>query len=226
MESLADRVANVRDRMAKSLATAGRAPGEVTLVAVSKNHPVEKVREAMGCGLNVFGENRVQEGLGKMEAVSASAEWHLIGPLQSNKVRKAVGRFALLHGIDTLERILQIERAAAALGEAAKILLEVNISGEPTKHGFAPRDMAAALEHSLELPFVRVEGLMTMAPFDCPGEAARPFFEGLRKLRDRLQEATGAVLPILSMGMSGDYEQAILEGATHIRIGTTIFGSR
>lgn len=226
METLAERVALVRERVAAALAAAGRRPSEATLVAVSKNHPAEKVREAIACGLHVFGENRVQEGLEKMNMVGATAEWHLIGPLQSNKVRKAVGRFALLHGIDTFERILQIERAASALGGAAKILLEVNISGEPTKHGFAPGDVASALERSLELPFVRVEGLMTMAPFDCPGDAARPFFEGLRKLRDRLREATGAGLPVLSMGMSNDYEQAILEGATHIRIGTTIFGSR
>jgi len=226
MTQIAENLEFIRQRIATAAERSGRSAGEVKLVAVSKTYPPEVIREAIQAGQRCYGENRVQDALPKIEALPPNLEWHLIGHLQSNKVRKVIGRFSLFHGVDNSALALQMNRIAGEFGVTASILLEVNISGEPSKFGFTPTSLPASLEELLPLPHLRVEGLMTMAPFSENPDSARPVFEGLRKLRDALSTATGHTLKELSMGMSGDFEQGILEGATIVRIGSAIFGSR
>ena len=226
MSQIAENLEFIRQRIATAAERSGRSAGEVKLVAVSKTYPPEVIREAIQAGQRSFGENRVQDALPKIDALPPDLEWHLIGHLQSNKVRKVTGHFSLFHGVDNSALALQMNRIAGELGATANILLEVNISGEQSKFGFTPTSLPAALEELLPLPHLRVEGLMTMAPFSENPDSARPVFEGLRKLRDALSTATGHTLKELSMGMSGDFEQGILEGATIVRIGSAIFGSR
>jgi pyridoxal phosphate enzyme (YggS family) len=168
----------------------------------------------------------VQEALPKLDALPPEIEWHFIGHLQTNKIRKVVGRFALFHGVDNQNLALQINRIAGELGVTANVLLEVNVSGEESKFGFDPKTLPAALEVLLPLPFLRIQGLMTMAPYSDDPETARPYFAKLRELRDRLAAETGNPLRELSMGMSGDFEQGIAEGATIVRVGSAIFGER
>ena len=226
MSQIAEKLEFIRHRIASAAERSGRSAGEVKLVAVSKTYPPEVIREAIQAGQRCYGENRVQDALPKIGALPPDLEWHLIGHLQSNKVRKVIGRFSLFHGVDNSALALQMNRIAGEFGVTASILLEVNISGEPSKFGFTPTSLPASLEELLPLPHLRVEGLMTMAPFSENPDSARPVFEGLRKLRDALSTATGHTLKELSMGMSGDFEQGILEGATIVRIGSAIFGSR
>jgi pyridoxal phosphate enzyme (YggS family) len=226
MSQIAENLEFIRQRIASAAERSGRSAGEVKLVAVSKTYPPEVIREAFQAGQRSFGENRVQDALPKIEALPPDLEWHLIGHLQSNKVRKVIGRFSLFHGVDNSALAMQMNRIAGELGVTASILLEVNISGEESKFGFSPTSLPTALEDLLPLPHLRVEGLMTMAPFSENPDSARPIFEGLRKLRDALSTASGHPLKELSMGMSGDFEQGILEGATIVRIGSAIFGSR
>lgn len=204
----------------------GRKPGEVRLVAVSKTNPPVAIREVFEAGQRAFGESRVQEALPKLDALPPEIQWHFIGHLQTNKIRKVIGRFALFHGVDNQNLALQMNRIAGELGVTANVLLEVNVSGEESKFGFDPSALPAALEALLPLPFLRVGGLMTMAPFCDDPEKARPYFAKLRELRDRLAMETGNPLPDLSMGMSGDFEQGIAEGATIVRVGSAIFGER
>jgi pyridoxal phosphate enzyme (YggS family) len=196
------------------------------LVAVSKTHPPELIREAFEAGQRAFGESRVQDALPKLDALPAGIEWHFIGHLQTNKIRKVIGRFALFHGVDNENLAVQINRIAEELGVTANVLLEVNVSGEESKFGFAPENLPAALEKLAPLPFLRIRGLMTMAPYSDTPDEARPYFAKLREIRDRLATATGLPLSELSMGMSGDFEQGIAEGATIVRVGSAIFGSR
>jgi len=226
MTQIAENLEIIRNRIADAAARHGRSANEIKLVAVSKTYPPETIREATEAGQNVFGENRVQDALPKIDALPKTLEWHLIGHLQSNKVRKVVGRFSLFHGVDNTSLALQMNRVAGELGVTASILLEVNISGEESKFGFAPGSLPTALESLLPLPHLRIEGLMTMAPFSENPESAGPVFEGLRKLRDALSRSSGHPLRELSMGMSGDFEQGIAEGATIVRIGSAIFGAR
>lgn len=226
MSQIAENLEIIRQRIATAAERSGRSAGEVKLVAVSKTYPPEVIREAIQAGQRSFGENRVQDALPKIEALPPDLEWHLIGHLQSNKVRKVIGCFSLFHGVDNSALALQMNRIAGEFGVTASILLEVNISGEESKFGFTPAALPAALEELLLLPYLRVEGLMTMAPFSENPDSARPVFEGLRKLRDALTVASGHPLNELSMGMSGDFEQGILEGATIVRIGSAIFGTR
>ena len=226
MASVAENLARVRERIALAAARAGRDPGGIRLVAVSKTHPASAVREALAAGQREFGESRVQEALPKIAETGDGPEWHFIGHLQTNKVRKAVGRFALFHGVDNEGLAAALNRVAGDFGTVARVLLEVNVSGEGTKFGFAPGEVEGVLEGLLQMPFLRVEGLMAMAPYSEDPESARPVFAGLRELRDRLAGATGAALPELSMGMSGDFEQGIAEGATIVRVGSTVFGGR
>jgi pyridoxal phosphate enzyme (YggS family) len=195
-------------------------------VAVSKTHPPELIREAVEAGQVLFGENRVQEAVAKIPLLPSGLRWHLIGHLQSNKIRKALPLFELIHGIDSLELARDVDRIAAELGVFPKILLEINVSGEGSKHGFEPALMERQLEELLELPRVQVEGFMTMAPLAPDSEASRPHFRALRELRDRLAIRTGIPLSILSMGMSGDFEVGVEEGATLVRVGSAIFGNR
>src|SRR6266511_583112 len=282
------RLDDVRARIERAARRAGRDPGCVTLVAVSKSVPVERLREAITNGCRVFGENRVQEALAKMEEVGARApagseapappgrargsgasepiplgarapagseapappgrargsgasepiplgarapagiEWHLIGPLQTNKIKSAVGRFALLHAVDRLEVAERLDRAARERGLTQAILLEVNVAGEKTKHGFSPDELARVTERMGALKGIRVLGLMAIPPAAGAPEKARPHFRRLRMLAAEAQalKIPGVSMRELSMGMSGDFEVAVEEGATLVRIGTALFGPR
>jgi pyridoxal phosphate enzyme (YggS family) len=212
----------VRRRIDEACGRCGRDPASVQLVAVSKVFPAERVRELFDAGQRVFGENRVQEGLAKIEAVGPGPEWHLVGSLQRNKVRHAVGAFALIHSVDRLDLAQEIDRRAAAAGLCQPILVQLNLSGEATKSGVAEADLAPLVEAVAALDHVELRGLMTIPPPDADPEASRPFFSRLRLLRDR----TPAALPQLSMGMTHDFEVAIEEGATLIRPGRALFGPR
>lgn len=226
MSKLAENLAAVQARIANAVEKSGRSAHEVRLVAVSKTYPAEAIRELFETGQQAFGESRVQEALPKVEALPPGIEWHFIGHLQTNKIRKVVGQFALFHGVDNENLALQMNRIAGELSVTANVLLEVNVSGEESKFGFAPENLPAALENLAPLPFLRIRGLMTMAPYSDNPEEARPYFAKLRDVRDRLATATGLPLSELSMGMSGDFEQGIAEGATIVRVGSAIFGSR
>src|SRR5436309_7481955 len=213
------RLDDVRARIKRAARRAGRDPGCVTLVAVSKSVPVERLREAITNGCRVFGENRVQEALAKMEEVgaraSAEVEWHLIGPLQTNKIKAAVGRFALLHAVDRMEVAERLDRAARERGLTQAILLEVNVAGEKTKHGFTPDELARVTERMGALKGIRVLGLMAIPPAAGAPEKARPHFRRLRMLAAEAQalKIPGVTMRELSIGMSGDVEVAVEEGA-------------
>jgi len=225
--SLAQRVAAVERQVTDAAERAGRNPDEITIVAVSKTVPRQDVDAAFALGLRHFGENRVQEIRDKFtQPLPASCRVHLIGPLQTNKVRQAI---RLVHRIETVDRPSLVEalgREMEKQGLTMSVLIQVNVSGETQKSGCAPADAAALLARIAAHPLLRCEGLMTMAPFVDDEAVVRPVFAGLRALRDRLQDATGTPLPVLSMGMSGDFPLAIAEGATHVRIGRAIFGER
>jgi hypothetical protein len=220
-----DRVAWVLDRIAEAERRSGRPPGAVKLVAVSKTQPLSRIREAHAAGLSVFGENYIQEAAEKVPALPG-AEWHLIGKLQGNKVRKAVSLFAWIQTADSARRLAELSRCAVEAGRVVPALIEVNLGGEESKSGVSPEDLGQVVAASGPLPGVRVEGLMAIPPYSGDPEATRPYFERLRELRDRLVRETGAALRELSMGMSNDFEAAIEEGATMVRVGTAIFGSR
>jgi len=226
MSKRAENLAAILARIETVARKHGRKSGEIRLVAVSKTNPPEAIREVFEAGQRAFGESRVQEALPKLDALPPEIEWHFIGHLQTNKIRKVVGRFALFHGVDNQNLAQQMNRIAGELGVTANVLLEVNVSGEESKFGFDPKTLHAALEVLLPLPFLRIQGLMTMAPYSDDPESARPYFAKLRELRDRLAVETGNPLPELSMGMSGDFEQGIAEGATIVRVGSAIFGER
>ncbi len=225
MRQIAQNLEEVRRRMAAAARRAERDPAGVRLVAVSKTVPVELIRQAVAAGQRLFGENYLQEARGKIEALGETASWHFIGHLQSNKAKAAVNRFELIHGVDRLKLARALDAAAASTGTIQKILLQVNLAGEASKSGTSPEAAAGLRREISQLPHLMVVGLMTMPPFLDP-EAVRPYFRALRELRDRLQDLDGTPLPELSMGMSGDYEVAIEEGATLVRVGTAIFGSR
>jgi pyridoxal phosphate enzyme (YggS family) len=225
-----ERLDAVLARIERAARRAGRDPGAVTLVAASKTVPVERVLEAVVCGCRIFGENRVQEALGKIDALKecGGIEFHLIGPLQPNKVKHAIGRFALLHAVDRLEVAERLDRAARERGITQRVLLEVNVSGEATKHGFSPADLAGTVERMGALAGVRVLGLMTIPPPAENPEDARPHFRRLRELAAQVEALgiPGVSMKELSMGMSGDFDVAIEEGATMVRVGTALFGPR
>ena len=225
MTQIAQNLEEVRGRMAAAARRAGRDPAGVRLVAVSKTVPVELIRQAVAAGQRLFGENYLQEARGKIEALGEAASWHFIGHLQSNKAKAAVDRFELIHGVDRLKLARALEAAAASLESSQKILMQVNLAGEASKSGTSPEAAAELWREISRLPHLRLVGLMTMPPFLDP-EAVRPYFRALRELRERLQDLGGTPLPELSMGMSGDFEVAIEEGATLVRVGTAIFGSR
>jgi pyridoxal phosphate enzyme (YggS family) len=226
MSPIQNNLSEIHARIENAATRCGRKASEIQLVAVSKTHPPELIREAYEGGQLAFGESRVQDALPKLDALPREIEWHFIGHLQTNKIRKVVGRFALFHGVDNENLAAQINRIAGELGVTANVLLEVNVSGEESKFGFAPENLPAALENLAPLPFLRIRGLMTMAPYSDTPDEARPYFAKLRELRNRLATETGLPLSELSMGMSGDFEQGIAEGATIVRVGSAIFGSR
>ena len=226
-EPLRDRVARVLDRVARAASRSGRTAESIRLVAVSKTHPVERVAEAYEAGLRVFGENYVREAEEKVRAVP-DAEWHLIGKLQANKVRKAVSLFGWIQAIDSPRLLAEISRRCIEAGKTLPVLVEVNLAGEGSKAGIPPEEVQALLSSAAALPGVRVRGLMAIPPMTEDPEGSRPYFVRLRELLDRCASTGGAVgeMTELSMGMSSDFEAAIEEGATMVRVGTAIFGSR
>jgi pyridoxal phosphate enzyme (YggS family) len=217
---VAGNVARVQERIARAAMRAGRAPEEVLLVGVSKSVDVERIRRALAAGLPALGENRVQEAREKIGALGRPVPWHMVGHLQTNKARDAVLLFDLIHSVDRLELARELDRRAAAAGKGAEVLVQVNLAGEATKGGFAPDELKSALEALAGLSAIRVRGLMTIPPPVEHGEQARGWFRRLRELRDE------AGLQHLSMGMSDDFEVAVEEGATMVRVGTAIFGPR
>ncbi|MFZ4115774.1 MAG: YggS family pyridoxal phosphate-dependent enzyme [Chthoniobacterales bacterium] len=225
-ETLSDRLAHVRQKIDAAAKRSVRDVSSIGLVAVSKRHSIEKMREALEAGATVFGESRLQEAIEKIPLLPARTHWHFIGHLQKNKARKLLPLFELFHGLDSLELAQDMDRIAAELGLFPRVLLEVNVAGESTKHGFAPDALEPFMEKLLSLPRLQVEGFMTMAPLSKDPEETRPVFSELRLLRDRLATQTGIPLSTLSMGMSNDYEIAIEEGATLVRVGSAIFGER
>lgn len=212
--------------MAEAAARSGRSLRDVTLVAVSKTQPPEAVSAALAAGQQIFGESRVQEARAKIPVVGGRARWHFIGHLQKNKVRQALPSFELFHGVDTLELARDIARIATEEGARPRVLLEVNVAGEASKFGFGPEQLKAQMEDLLALDRLDIEGLMCIPPPQPRAELARRYFVTLREIRDRLETECRVKLPTLSMGMSGDFEVAIEEGATIVRVGTAIFGER
>ena len=229
MNPIADNVAAVRQRIAAAAAAAGRDPASVKLLAVSKTFGADRVRAAYDAGQRDFGENKVQEALQKIEATAdLPIRWHLIGHLQSNKARKAGAAFAAIHSIDSIDLLRRVDAAAAEQGTAPDLYVQVDMAGEATKFGAPEAEVPAIVRAALECRAARLRGLMLLPPwFDDP-EQARPFFRRLRLLRDQLVEegAAESQLRDLSMGMSHDFEVAIQEGATLVRVGTAIFGKR
>ena len=221
--TVAERLAGVRARIAAAAARAGRAPEEITLVAVSKTFPPKVIAEAVAAGITDLGENRAQELKQKHAVLGDLARWHFVGNLQTNKVRHVVGIADLIHSVDRYGLAEAIARRARALGVVQDVLIEVNVTGEPGKHGVEPQGLAALAGALADLEGIAVKGLMTMAPLTTDPEAARPAFKELARLRDEL--ALPGPLE-LSMGMSGDFEVAVEEGATLVRIGEAIFGPR
>lgn len=228
---MADRLADVRAAIANAARLAGREPESVTLIGVSKYFPAEAAITAVQLGLQDLGENRVQEMLAKqdiLDPIGLKPNWHLIGTLQKNKVKYIIGRTALIHSVDSPELLLEIARRSAAAGVASDILLQVNTALEASKHGFDPDTLLSQVRQYHQVPGIRLRGLMTMAPLFEDAEMTRPVFA---RTQDIFQEISAgipadAAFNILSMGMSQDFVQAIACGATHVRIGTAIFGAR
>jgi pyridoxal phosphate enzyme (YggS family) len=227
---IAERLAAVRERISRAAARARREPDSVTLVAVSKTQPAESMRQAFAAGIRVFGENRVQEAEAKAQALAdlrgAGLEWHFVGHLQENKARKAAPLFDLIHSVDDLSLGARLARVAVEEGHTVRALVQVDLAGEETKFGVPEDQLFAALEGLRDLPSLRLEGLMLIPPFFDEPERTRPYFGRLRGLRDQALEQGLLARGDLSMGMSHDFEVAIEEGATLVRVGTAIFGER
>jgi pyridoxal phosphate enzyme (YggS family) len=229
--AVADRVAEVRARIARAAHVAGRHHGKIRLIAVTKGVGLPAIREAVSAGVTDFGENRVQEAVEKMDALgdgpTGGWSWHLIGRLQSNKVRAAVGRFAVIQSVDSERLGLAIDAAAARLGIVQRVLIQVNVGLEPQKGGVDPEDVVSVWHRLATCPRLRVDGLMAIPPATPDPEAARPYFREVRRLGDLVCGRGDAERPIeYSMGMSDDFDVAVQEGATMVRVGTAIFGAR
>lgn len=235
--TLKENLVRVQERIAAAARRSGRNPDEIILVGVTKTHPPEVVEAAYLAGLRHFGENRVEEAAPKMRAVAEwiatqkrEADpplWHMVGHVQSRKAEDVAGPYFLIHSVDTVKLARRLDRFAAEKGRRLPILLEVNVSGEASKYGFSPTEVAAALAEIATFPALEVQGLMTMAPIVPDPEMARPVFRGLRALRDDLARRFPQLdLRHLSMGMTDDFEVAVEEGATIVRIGRAIFGER
>jgi pyridoxal phosphate enzyme (YggS family) len=223
--TIADRWGSVQARVAAACERAGRPPGDVAIIAVSKTQPSEAIREAVAAGATEFGENYAQELATKLaELDAASLRWHYIGRLQRNKVKLVAGKVALIHAVDTVELAEEIGKRAGAAPQP--ILLAVNLAGEHTKGGVTAETVPAVARALAAASGCSLDGLMTMPPPADDAAASQPYFTQLRALRDQLQDQLGRALPVLSMGMSHDFEVAIACGATHVRVGTAIFGSR
>jgi pyridoxal phosphate enzyme (YggS family) len=229
VKSIRRNVEYVLEEVARAAQAAGRSPGEVRLVGVSKFHPLEVMRAAEDTGIFAFGESRIQEAREKWHAWEGEKKlpWHLIGHLQRNKVKVALEIFDCIHSLDSLRLARELERHASESSQKISVLLEVNLSGEEAKYGFAPGEISGAVELLLrECPSLALEGLMTMAPYEASESQARKIFRGLYDLRERLNRMFSLSLKELSMGMSDDYPWAVMEGSTLVRVGTALFGNR
>jgi hypothetical protein len=226
MISIAENLERVREQITQAAAKAGRAVNEIELVAITKTHPAEKVREAVEAGHSVFGESRVQEARAKIPELPSNLRWHFVGHLQKNKIRHALPLFELFHGVDSLALAQEMNRIAAEDGERPRLLLEVNVAGEGSKFGFKAETLRAEIGSLLALPRLLIEGLMCIPPLAEEAEASRKFFVQLRELRDSLEKEFDVTFPHLSMGMTQDFSIAVEEGATLVRVGTAIFGER
>lgn len=226
MDGIATNLTEVRQRIDAACRRAGREPQSVELIAVSKTFPVSDIAEAVKAGQQVFGESRLQEAEAKIDALPASLSWHFIGGVQRNKVRKILQKFGVIHAIDSLRLAGYVNGIASELGHAAEVFLQVNIGGEASKGGFEPEVLRQEIGKLCALDHLRILGLMCIPPEGPDAESARRWFVSLRELRDEIEAISGRQFSQLSMGMSGDYEVAIEEGATHVRVGTLIFGHR
>ena len=226
MLSIAENLERVRKQIAHAGAKAGRAIDEIELVAITKMHPAEKVRQTIEAGQTLFGESRVQEARAKILELPSNVRWHFVGHLQKNKIRHALPLFELFHGVDSLALAQEMNRVAADDGMHPRVLLEVNVAGEGSKFGFSPDKLREQMEELLALPRLSILGLMTIPPIAEQAEASRKYFVELRELRDRLQTEFRVDLAQLSMGMTQDFPVAVAEGATLVRVGTAIFGER
>lgn len=223
---LAENLAAIQQRIRAACDRAGRDPGTVELLAVSKNHPADSVRALAAAGQRLFGENRVQEAKAKIPQCPGHLRWHLIGHLQSNKARDAVQLFEMIHGVDSLGLAEELQKRAEAASRTIRVLLEVNVAGESTKFGYRPAQLLTELPQLNALRRLELHGLMCMAPYATNPETVRPVFRRGRELARECETVLGAPLGVLSMGMSGDFEVAIEEGSTLVRIGTALFGER
>ena len=224
---IAANLAEIRERIARSAARAGRATQDVTLVAVSITFPSEAIRSAYELGLRHFGENRVQEWESKRSSVAdLDATWHLIGHLQSNKARRAASLFNRVDSVDSVALAHKLDAAAVSEAKRLRVLIEVHLGGEETKSGMQEADLPSLAESIARLPHLELLGLMAIPPYFDESERVRPYFRRLRELRDQIGAQIGMPLNVLSMGMSHDFEIAIEEGATEIRVGTALFGQR
>jgi pyridoxal phosphate enzyme (YggS family) len=228
---VAQQLESVRERIAQAAQRAGRSADEVTLVAVSKLQPVDAIEEAYAAGQRDFGENRLEELWEKVELAKARGldeiRWHMIGSIQSRKTPQVIGPFVLVHSVDREKIASRLDRDAANAGRVLDVLLEVNVSGEASKHGFTPKVLRDAADRLVALPNLRIHGLMTMAPIAEDAEEVRPVFRDLRTLRDEIaQQRSLSDWTELSMGMTQDFEVAVEEGATIVRVGSAIFGPR
>jgi pyridoxal phosphate enzyme (YggS family) len=224
--NLADNLEKVQQRVRAACGRAGRDPDSVMLLAVTKTQPPEMVGAAAELGLLLFGENKVQEARAKIPLCPGKLRWHFIGHLQSNKCREAVGLFEMIQSVDSLPLAREIASRAEQAAKTMPVLLEVNVAGEASKFGYAPEKLLAELEAINALPKIEIHGLMAVPPWSPEPEKSRSHFRRLRDMKERCEQILGAPLPHLSMGMSGDFEVAIEEGATMVRIGTALFGPR
>ena len=222
-----ERVESVRERIAAAALRVGRDPGEVLLVAVAKTFPASAVEKVIAAGINDIGENRVQEAKAKIADIKAPCHWHMVGHLQTNKARLAARLFDWIQSLDSAKLAQELQKAGSGLGKRLRTLIEVNLEQEPTKSGVTEAELFSLLEEASALPNLSIEGLMAMPPYDPNPETVRPYFRRLRRLRDEAASRFPQLdLSHVSMGMSHDFEVAVEEGATIVRIGTAIFGER
>ena len=226
MSDLAEKLTVIRARIDAACERAGRSPDEVAVLAAAKKRSPEEVEAAADAGLTIIGENRVQEVRQKIPLCSSRMEWHMIGHLQSNKVREATQLFSMIHSVDSLKLLGAVDADSGLIGKTMPVCIEVNVSGESSKFGLAPDDMPELLAAATGYMNVDVVGLMAMPPFTPDPEDARPYFRRLRELRDGWAATSGVPLAELSIGMSNDFEVAVEEGATWIRLGSILFGDR
>jgi PLP dependent protein len=226
MSSIAENLDRVREQIASAAANSGRSVDDIELVAISKTHPTENMREAIEVGQTLFGESRVQEARAKIPELPSNIRWHFVGHLQKNKVRQALPLFEMIHSVDSLALAQDMNRIAQEEGLYPRVLLQVNVAGEGSKFGFTPEDLRGKMEALLTLLRLSIEGLMCIPPPAAEPEDSRRFFVQLRELRDSLEEKFNMKLPRLSMGMTQDFPIGIEEGATLVRVGTAIFGER